>query len=122
MWLDQPQMVAEPIITQVKYSEEPNISIGLTFKSSVHLIHGLLQLGLDIVEVVEFVLVVGQLVGGLGQGVSEMLLLLVQLGQDVILVQDLVVEAAEDSIELAPFLPGLFNPRGPVGVFLLDSK
>ena len=86
------------------------------------MIHGLLQLGLDIVEVVEFVLVVGQLVGGLGQGVSEMLLLLVQLGQDVILVQDLVVEAAEDSIELAPFLPGLFNPRGPVGVFLLDSK
>ena len=49
------------------------------------MVKGLLQLGLDVVEVVELVLVVGEIVGGLGHVLAQVLLLLVQLGQQLIL-------------------------------------
>ncbi len=69
-----------------------------------HLIQSLFQLGLDVIQVAELILLREEFLVGLVGRLHNVLLFPVQLGQHFILVHNLVVQSTEDLVQLIPLV------------------
>merc|ERR1719394_2211572 len=81
----------------------------LLLQRGLELIEGALKLALDLVEMSHLVLGGGQILSGLGRVLADVLLLLVQLVDHLVLVGDLVVQAADGVVTVGLLLLDLLD-------------
>merc|ERR1719350_1597911 len=81
----------------------------LLLQRGLQLIQGALKLALDLVEMSHLVLGSGQILSGLGCVLADVLLLLVQLVDHLVLVGDLVVQAADGVVTVGLLLLDLLD-------------
>merc|ERR1719179_50037 len=81
----------------------------LLLQRGLQLIQGALKLALDLVEMSHLVLGGGQILSGLGRVLADVLLLLVQLVDHLVLVGDLVVQAADGVVTVGLLLLDLLD-------------
>merc|ERR550539_2184148 len=93
----------------------------LLLKRRLELIQSRLQLALDLVQVSHLVLGSTQVLGGLGSILADVLLLLVQLVDHLILVGNLIVEAADGVVAVGLLLLNLCDCHLDILNILLDS-
>merc|ERR1719400_1497 len=93
----------------------------LLLQRGLQLIQGALKLALDLVEMSHLVLGSGQILSGLGCVLADVLLLLVQLVDHLVLVGDLVVQAADGVITVGLLLLDLLDGHLDIVNVLLHS-
>merc|ERR1719454_1067045 len=94
----------------------------LLVQTSLQLVQGGLQLGLDLVQVVNLLLSGDKVLGGLGLGGRQMLLLLVQLVDDLVLLGNLVLQGLDGVVPVTLLLLHLGDGELHVFDVLLDSS
>merc|ERR1719381_109060 len=92
----------------------------LLVKSALQLVQGVLQLGLDGVQVGHLLISRDQVIVGLGLGLGDVLLLLVELVDDFILLGDLVIQGLDGVVPVGLLLLNLGDGKLNVFNVLLD--
>merc|ERR1719204_3023559 len=94
----------------------------LLLKASLQLIQGGLQLRLDLVEMTDLLLSGHKVLGRLGLGGGQMLLLLVELVDDLVLLGDLILQGLDGVVPVALLLLDLGDGKLHILNVLLDSS